>query len=58
VRLIWRAGEDELPPSAVGLLPDSAEAFLSMEDVVVFSERIVSRPPGGTFWAENGANPN
>ena len=49
VRLIWHAGDDELPPSAVLLLPENVEAFLSVEDVVVLSERIVSRLSGGTF---------
>ena len=60
-RLIWYEGEDEapagqagasaplLPPSAVLLLPPNVEAFLSVEDIVVLSERIVSRLSGGGF---------
>lgn len=61
-RLIWYEGEDDdapegqarasepvLPPSAVLLLPPNVEAFLSVEDIVVLSERIVSRLSGGRF---------
>jgi len=62
LRLVWYAGEQEppanhelhdpeprLPPSAVLLLPSNIEDFLAVEDIVVLSERIVSRLSGGRF---------
>lgn len=49
LRLIWYAGDEELPPSAVMLLPENVQAFLPVEDIVVLSERIVSRLSGGRF---------
>jgi len=49
IRLVWYAGDDELPPSGVMLLPQTIEAFLTVEDIVVLSERIVSRLSGGRF---------
>ena len=49
LRLIWYDGEEELPPSAALLLPENIQAFLAIEDVVVLSERIVSRLSGGRF---------
>ena len=49
LRLIWYAGDEELPPSAVMLLPENIRAFLAVEDIVVLSERIVSRLGGGGF---------
>jgi hypothetical protein len=62
LRLVWYAGEEappaehelqdlepRLPPSAALLLPSNIEAFLAVEDIVVLSERIVSRLSGGRF---------
>ena len=49
VRLIWYAGDEELAPSAVFLLPVNIESFFCLEDIVVLSERIVSRLAGGRF---------
>ncbi len=43
VAIAWYAGDDEFPPSASFLLPDNAEAFLSIEDLVVLSESVVGR---------------
>lgn len=49
LRLIWYAGDSELPPSAVLLLPASIQSFFCVEDIVVLSERLVSRLGGGRF---------
>ena len=49
LRLVWYAGDEELPPSAVLLLPSNIDAFLPIEDIVVFSEEIVSRLQGKPF---------
>ncbi len=49
LRLLWYAGDEELTPSAVVLLPENVEAFLAVEDIVVLSERMVSRLSGGRF---------
>ncbi len=49
VRLVWYAGDEDLPSSGVMLLPETIEAFLAVEDIVVLSERIVSRLSGGRF---------
>ena len=49
VRLIWYAGDDELPPSATVLLPSNIRSMLCLEDIVVLSERVVSRLSGLPF---------
>lgn len=49
VRLVWHAGDDEFGPSATILLPRTVEAFLCIEDIVVLSERLVSRLSGQPF---------
>ncbi len=49
VRVIWYAGDDELPPSATLLLPGRIEAFFCTEDIVVLSESVVSRLSGCEF---------
>ena len=49
VRLIWYAPDEEFEPSATLLLPRNIESFLSVEDIVVFSEGLVSRLSGGKF---------
>ena len=49
LRLVWYAGDEELPPSAVLLLPANIESFFCVEDTVVLSERLVSRLGGGRF---------
>ncbi len=49
LRLVWYAGDEELAPSAVLLLPRNIESFFCIEDIVVLSERIVSRLSGGGF---------
>ena len=48
-RLTWYAGDEELPPSAALLMPGNIESFLCTEDIVVLSERLVSRLEGGRF---------
>ena len=37
LRLVWYAGDDELPPDATLLLPSNIEAYFTAEDVVVLS---------------------
>jgi hypothetical protein len=49
VRLVWHAPDDEFPPSATLLLPRNIDAYFSAEDVVVLSERLVSRLAGKPF---------
>ena len=49
VRLIWYAADDEFPPSATLLLPDSISAMLCIEDIVVLSESFVARLSGRPF---------
>jgi hypothetical protein len=49
VRLVWYAGDSELPPSATLLLPENIESFFCPEDIVVLSERLVARLSGGRF---------
>ena len=46
LRLVWYAGDDELPPDATLLLPPNIESYFTAEDVVVLSERLVSRLAG------------
>lgn len=49
LRLIWHAPDDEFPPSATLLLPRNIEDYLCAEDIVVLSERLVSRLSGRPF---------
>jgi len=49
LRLVWYAGDDEFAPSATLLLPKNMESFFHVEDIVVLSERLVSRLAGGSF---------
>jgi hypothetical protein len=49
VRAIWYAADAEFPPSATLLLPRNIEAYLCIEDIVVLSERLVSRLSGRAF---------
>jgi len=49
LRLVWYAGDDEFAPSAALLLPGNVESFFHVEDIVVLSERLVSRLAGGSF---------
>ena len=49
VRAIWYAADAEFPPSATLLLPRNIEAYLCTEDIVVLSERLVSRLGGRGF---------
>jgi len=49
LRLVWYAGDEELSPSAVLLLPDNVESFFCVEDIVVLSERLVLLLGGGRF---------
>lgn len=49
LRLIWYRGDEELSPSGVLLLAKSIESFFCIEDIVVLSERLVSRLSGGHF---------
>lgn len=48
-RLLWYAADEEFPPSATLLLPDNIESYFCSEDVVVLSERLVSRLGGRPF---------
>lgn len=47
--LAWYGGDEELGPSATLLLPGNIESFFWLEDVVVLSERLISRLAGGRF---------
>jgi len=49
LRLVWYAGDEELSPSAVLLLPGNIESFFCLEDIVVLSEGLISRLSGGRF---------
>jgi hypothetical protein len=49
LRLIWYAGDEELPPACTLLLPANIESFLCTEDIVVLSESFVSRLGGKSF---------
>ena len=49
LRLIWHAPDEEFPPSATLLLPDNIESYFCAEDIVVLSERLVSRLCGKPF---------
>lgn len=49
VRLVWYAPDEEFPPSATLLLPENIEAYFCSEDIVVLSERLVSRLGGRPF---------
>ncbi len=49
MRLIWYAADEEFPPSATLLLPANIESYFCAEDVVVLSERLVSRLCGRPF---------
>ncbi len=49
LRLIWYAGDEELPPACTLLLPPNIESFLCTEDIVVLSEAFVSRLGGQPF---------
>lgn len=51
VRAIWYAADAEFPPSATLLLPRNIEAYLCIEDIVVLSERLVSRLGGRAKWS-------
>jgi hypothetical protein len=47
VQVIWHAADEEFPPSATLLLPANIESLFCIEDIVVLSERLVSRLGGG-----------
>ncbi len=49
MRLIWHAPDEEFPSSATLLLPQNIESYLPSEDIVVLSERLVSRLGGRPF---------
>ena len=46
IRLIWHAPDEEFGPAATLLLPANIEAYFCIEDIVVLSERLVSRLEG------------
>ena len=46
LRIVWYAGDDELPPGATFLYGDNVAAILDVEDIVVMAERVVSRLRG------------
>ena len=46
LRIVWYAGDDELPPGATFLYGDNVGAILAVEDIVVMAERVVSRLRG------------
>lgn len=43
MRVVWYAADDEFPASATILLPGNIESLFCPEDIVVLSERLVSR---------------
>lgn len=43
VQVAWYAGDGELAPGAAIVYPENIASFLSVEDVVVLSERLVAR---------------
>jgi hypothetical protein len=49
LRLIWHAPDAEFPPSGSMLLPPNIESYFCSEDIVVLSERLVSRLCGRPF---------
>jgi len=49
IRLVWHAPDEEFPPSATLLLPANIESYFCAEDIVVLSERLVSRLGGRPF---------
>jgi hypothetical protein len=49
VHLVWYSGGGEMPPAATLLLPANIESFFCLEDIVVLSERLISRLAGGRF---------
>ena len=49
LRLIWHAADEEFAASATLLVPANIESYFSIEDVVVLSERLVSRLCGRPF---------
>ena len=49
VRLVWHSPDEEFPSSATLLLPANAESYFGSEDLVVLSERLVSRLAGRPF---------
>jgi hypothetical protein len=49
VRMIWHGPDAEFPPTATFLLPANVESYLCIEDIVVLSERLVSRLGGRGF---------
>jgi hypothetical protein len=49
VRLVWHAPDEEFPPSATLLLPRNVASYFAAEDIVVLSERLVSRLAGKSF---------
>ncbi len=49
LRLVWHAPDEEFPASATILLPPNIEAFFCAEDIVVLSERLISRLCGKPF---------
>ncbi len=46
VVIVWYAGDEEFGPGSSFLYPSNIMSFLSVEDVVVLSERLVSRLQG------------
>ena len=46
MRLIWHAPDEEFGPAATLLLPANIEDYFCIEDIVVLSERLVSRLEG------------
>jgi hypothetical protein len=49
MRLIWHAADEEFAASATLLMPENIESYFSSEDIVVLSERLVSRLAGRPF---------
>jgi hypothetical protein len=49
MRLIWHAADEEFPAAATLLMPENIEEYFWIEDVVVLSERLVSRLGGRPF---------
>jgi hypothetical protein len=49
LRLIWHAADEEFAASATLLVPANIESYFCSEDVVVLSERLISRLCGRPF---------
>jgi hypothetical protein len=49
MRLIWHAADEEFAASATVLVPENIESYFCSEDIVVLSERLVSRLGGRPF---------